>query len=80
MLLYGLEEWKERILFPALAPEASPRQIAEFQRTSRVSLFFGGTPRTGEAAVDRPAVVMPEAPAAGPAPVVSGKRKRKEGC
>ena len=80
MLLYGLEEWKERILFPALAPNAGPEQRVEFERASRVSLFFGGTPLTDVAtAVDRPQVAMPEAPAA-PAPVVSRKRKRKEGC
>ena len=80
ILLYGLEEWKDRVLFPALPPDAGPREAADFERRSRVSLFFGGTPLTDvAAAVDRPTVSMPEAPAA-PAPVVSRKRKRKEGC
>ena len=45
-----------------------------------MSLFFGGTPLTEVAAVDRPRVVMPEAPAAGAAPVTVRKKKRKEGC
>lgn len=80
ILLYGLEEWKERILFPTLAPDASPPQVADFQRVSRMSSFFGGTPRTGSAAVETAAVAMPAPPAAGAAPVVSRKRKRKEGC
>jgi rhodanese-related sulfurtransferase len=80
ILFYGLEEWKERILFPALPDDATLVEHADFQRRSRMSLFFGGTPRTGEAAVEQAAVVMPEPPAAGPAPVVSRKRKRKEGC
>lgn len=80
MLLYGLEEWKDRILFPTLAQDASPRQIADFQRVSRMSGFFGGTPRTGSAAVEAAEVAMPEPPPAGAAPVVSKKRKRKEGC
>ena len=80
ILLYGLEEWKDRILFPALAPDAGPEERADFERASRVSQFFGGTPLTDVATdVDRPRVAMPEAPAA-PAPVVSRKRKRKEGC
>jgi rhodanese-related sulfurtransferase len=80
MLLYGLEEWKEQILFPTLAVEASPREIAQFQRVSRMSSFFGGTPRTGTAAVESAPVAMPKAPVAAAAPVVSRKRKRKEGC
>jgi len=80
ILLYGLEEWKERILFPVLAPTASLREIADFERDRRVSLFFGGTPRSGEMAVESTAVAMPKPPAAGQAPVVSRKRKRKEGC
>ena len=80
ILLYGLEEWKDRILFPALPADAGPREQADFARRSRVSRFFGGTPLSGvEAAAERPQVAMPEAPQAA-APVVSRKRKRKEGC
>jgi rhodanese-related sulfurtransferase len=81
ILLYGLEEWKERVLFPALAAGASPEQTAEFQRRSQVSAFFGGSPRTGEAGtIEQVAFQMPEAPASGPTPVAAGKRKKKEGC
>lgn len=80
ILLYGLDEWKERILFPALPAEADPREIAGFERASRMSLFFGGRPR-GTAAGDGPEL-LPAAPPPppGPAPVVSQRRKRKEGC
>lgn len=80
ILLYGLEEWKDRILFPAAPPQASPDQLAEFQRASRLSRFFGGTPRSGETAVEEVLLEMPEPPAPAPAPVASRKRKRKEGC
>ena len=80
ILFYGLEEWKERILFPALPADATLVERADFERRSQMSLFFGGTPLTDVTAVDRPQVAMPEAPVAGPAPVVSRKRKRKEGC
>ena len=80
ILLFGLEEWKDRILFPALRADAGLREQAEFARRSRVSLFFGGTPLTGvTTAAERPQVAMPEAPTA-PAPVVARTRKRKEGC
>ena len=80
ILLHGLEEWKERVLFPALPPDALPAEQAGFQRRSQVSLFFGGTPLTEATAVERRQVAMPEAPAAGPLPVTARKRKRKEGC
>ena len=80
MLLYGLEEWKQRILFPSLAPTASLREVADFERARRVSLFFGGTPRSGEVTAEQTAIAMPKPPPPGPAPVVSTKRKRKEGC
>jgi rhodanese-related sulfurtransferase len=80
ILLYGLEEWKEHILFPSLAPTASLREVAAFERSRRVSLFFGGTPRSGGLPVEQAAVAMPRPPAPTSAPVVSRKRKRKEGC
>lgn len=80
ILLYGLEEWKNRILFPALSSDADPEAVREFQRASEVSRFFGGTPQAGTPTETRPAVTMPEAPAPSQAPAASRKKKRKEGC
>jgi rhodanese-related sulfurtransferase len=79
----GLEQWKEDVLFPALAATATPQDRARFERAAAMARFFGGSPRTGgaEAAVAK-APEMPKleapAPAAGPAPAPA--KKKKEGC
>lgn len=78
----GLEEWKDRILFPSVAENASPEAMREFEKAKAVSAFFGGTPRTaGAQEASAPQLVMPklEMPAAS-APAVLGKKKKKEGC
>jgi rhodanese-related sulfurtransferase len=77
ILLYGLEEWKDRILFPALPESPAPDQLADVRRAREISAFFGGQPRTG--GTESVAFTMPkvDAPAGGPAPAA---RKRKEGC
>lgn len=77
----GLEEWKERILFPALPKGGTPEELASNEKSKEVSKFFGGTPQTGganEQAV--PQIAMPkldQAPGTVPA---GGQKKKKEGC
>ncbi len=84
MLRGGLEEWKDNILFPSLASNATPQEKAEFEKAVHVSRFFGGTPRTGDAAIaegpkmDMPKLQMP-APA-GKTPTAATGKKKKEGC
>lgn len=80
----GLDEWKERVLFPALPTEATPAQTVDFARAQAVSAFFGGTPRSGSAEESTsPAVVMPkpELPQGGAATQApTARKKKKEGC
>jgi len=80
ILLGGLDAWSEDVLFPSLPGEASPQELAAFERAAQVSRFFGGTPRQGveEKSLSSP---MP----APPPPQLSGQstakpKKRKEGC
>jgi rhodanese-related sulfurtransferase len=83
MLLGGLEDWKDLILFPKLPANASPDQLAAFEKTKKVSTFFGGTPQTGTAeAAPSVAVTMPklEAPAPAAGSAVAPVKKKKEGC
>ena len=79
----GLAEWKDRILFPSPAENASPEERSAFEKRKTVSAFFGGTPQTGTAdtkttaQIAMPKLDMPSASAAsGSAP----KKKKKEGC
>lgn len=80
----GLEEWNDRILYPTLPANATPEQLAAFEKDRQVSAWFGGTPRIARAeaaAALAPTAAPPrvQAPAApkGAAPV---KKKKKEGC
>jgi rhodanese-related sulfurtransferase len=78
----GLAEWKDRILFPSLADNASPEEKAAFEKRKTVSAFFGGVPQTGSTdAKAAPQMVMPklEAPA-GTAAKGTAPKKKKEGC
>jgi rhodanese-related sulfurtransferase len=79
----GLDEWKEKILFPRPEVNPTPEQDARFAKMKEVSKFFGGTPQ-GQGQEQRPSVNPPlpqlpipaTPPAGGP---VAGKKK-KEGC
>lgn len=83
MLRDGLNEWKDRILFPALADNATDAEKAAFEKQKQVSLFFGGSPRTGiPDAESSPQIALPklDMPAAAVAPAGVVKKKKKEGC
>lgn len=83
MLMGGLEGWKDEVLFPALAENATDSERIAFAKTREVSKYFGGEPRTGAApgesaqALATPKLELP-APAA--APAAGAKKKKKEGC
>lgn len=85
ILLGGLDEWNDRILYPTLPANATPDQLAAFERDRQVSAYFGGTPRIASAETASALAPVPaapprvQAPAApkGAAPV---KKKKKEGC
>jgi rhodanese-related sulfurtransferase len=78
----GLRAWNDDVLFPRVDGVGS----AERARLESVSAHFGGAPRSGAAATDRPlAPAMGADRAAVPAPPSSGAKKpapakKKEGC
>jgi rhodanese-related sulfurtransferase len=82
MLFGGLEEWTDKILFPKLAQNATPDQIAVFEKMKEVSKFFGGSPQVGGTAEEvstkkqMPKLEMP----GGTSAPTAGKKKKKEGC
>ena len=79
----GLDQWKDDVLFPTLADDATPQEKARFERSAALARFFGGSPRTGgpgAAVAQPPEMPKVEAPvAAGGAPVPP-RRTKKEGC
>ncbi len=83
----GMNSWKNEILFPKLAINASPEQINAFEKIKQVSLYFGGKPQListagSESIVSQPTSlqVMPKiaAPAGGSSK--GAAKKKKEGC
>lgn len=80
----GLDQWKDEVLFPTLAEQATPVERARFERTASLSRFFGGTPRTGGAgetlAMKAPELPKVEAPVTPPGSAPARSRKKKEGC
>jgi rhodanese-related sulfurtransferase len=79
----GLDQWKEDVLFPALAESAPPQDRARFERAVALARFFGGSPRGG--GPQTAAAKVPEMPKVeAPAPTVGAKsapsKKKKEGC
>ena len=95
-VLGGLDGWKDEVLFPVMPADASPQELARFERTAAVARFFGGTPRTASDAATAtdsgqlmPALATPAAPElprlAPPvpgraSPVSAPTKKKKEGC
>jgi rhodanese-related sulfurtransferase len=84
MLRGGLEEWKDRVLFPKPAENPTPAQTVEFAKMKEVSKFFGGTPQIG-ATPDQQSTVAPVMPKleiqqSAQAPGGAQKNKKKEGC
>lgn len=81
ILLGGLEMWKDEVLFPALAENASAAMRAAFEKRRSVSTFFGGQPRTGAAAVEETyAVPAPTLETVPNVVIPKRSKKQKEGC
>ena len=83
----GLNEWKNQILFPKLALNATPEQTAAFEKVKQISSYFGGTPQLATAEQTTSAAaptVKPTTPALPKlsTPAAGGKvvKKKKEGC
>jgi len=80
----GLDEWKDEVLFPTLAADATPQAKARFERAAAIARFFGGAPRTASGAeiATASAPELPRMEAAAPAAGVPApaRKKKKEGC
>jgi rhodanese-related sulfurtransferase len=79
----GLDQWKEDVLFPTLAENATPQDRARFERAAALAKFFGGAPQTGAtqtAAAKLPEMPKVEAPAPTAGAASAPPKKKKEGC
>lgn len=81
ILLGGLEEWNEKVLFPNIPVNATKDQLAAFDKMKEVSKFFGGSPQTGteETKVAQTKTMPKLDMKTQKQPVKTGKKK-KEGC
>ncbi len=81
LLKGGMTDWKDKILFPKLAVNASPDEIRNFEKIKEVSKFFGGQPQIGGTETsESPKIKMPP-PQMSSQPVIKRKGKpKKEGC
>ena len=82
ILLGGLQEWKEQILFPKIPENATPEQLTAFEKSKEVSKFFGGVPQTGSVEVkESPKIQAPKLDIqVSPKVPSSVPKKKKEGC
>jgi rhodanese-related sulfurtransferase len=83
ILFGGLEEWRDKILFPNLPDNATEEQKAAFEKTKEVSKFFGGSPTIGgnaEVKKDMPKMEMPKIQSPGGNSLPPAEKKKKEGC
>lgn len=85
MLRGGLNEWNEKVLFPQIPSSPTSEQSTAFEKMKEVSRFFGGTPTSGTASAETPAVrslptMGPGALSATPASPAMPAKKKKEGC
>jgi len=81
----GINEWKDKILFPLIPDSASAELKSKADKAVEISKFFGGMPRFASAGTaslaPAPQQAMPKvaAPPPPPAGKAAGKSKR-EGC
>jgi rhodanese-related sulfurtransferase len=87
ILLGGLAQWREQVLFPVAPPEGAPAEerLAFAARAERAR-HFGGAPRAAAAGGPTPELLPAPtappvvAPPVAPAAPAGGSRKKKEGC
>lgn len=76
----GVDSWKNEILFPKLAVNASPEEKVEFDKMVEVSKFYGGSPQIGEE-ISTQEIAMPKLDMPAAIPMTStGKKPKREGC
>ena len=57
----GLADWRDEVLAPVLAKDASPADALAFEKTAELSRYFGSTPSIGEGAAGRTSTSMARA-------------------
>jgi rhodanese-related sulfurtransferase len=83
MLTGGLDEWKDKILFPSLPDSVTNEQKSAFEKKKEISKFFGGVPRTSsgdETKQNMPKLDLPKMDSPGNTPTQPTGKKKKEGC
>jgi rhodanese-related sulfurtransferase len=87
MLVGGLDEWNNAVLYPRAPDAVAPaRDQIDFAKRAAVSRFFGGAPRgvgpapTGAVAPATPKLMLPTPAASAPDSASPAKKKKKEGC
>lgn len=77
----GLDEWKDKVLFPKLASDAAPEDKIEFDKMCEVSKFFGGVPQTDASETVKQEVKLPTLDLPATTNLSTpGKKKKREGC
>jgi rhodanese-related sulfurtransferase len=84
LLTGGINEWKEKVLFPRIPENATSEDKAKFAKMVEVSKFFGGTPQlasndsSGNKAV--PKLSMPKMSGSAQGSPAAGGKPKREGC
>jgi rhodanese-related sulfurtransferase len=76
----GLNKWKDEVLFPKLAVNASQEEFAHFEKIKEMSNYFGGVPQTGSEQVSKTKVSLPTPQVTTQPGVTKTKKKKREGC
>ena len=76
----GLKKWKDEVLFPKLAADASKEETAQFEKIKEISKFFGGVPQTGSEQVSETKINLPTPQVTSKGNVNQPKKKKREGC
>ena len=76
----GLDKWKDEILFPNLAADATPEQIVEFEKLKEICKYFGGQVQTGITETVDTKIKLPTPKVTKQPTVKKTKKKKREGC
>jgi rhodanese-related sulfurtransferase len=81
-IIGGLDEWKDKILFPSAPTDSTAEFLALFNKMKEVSKFFGGSPTEAASSSEKltsPPLTMPKIQTTAPVGTTT-KKKKKEGC
>jgi len=78
----GLEEWKEKVLFPRAPVSGGKYDLAQFEKMKEVAKYFGGQAQTDSSVAEtRQQVKLPTSNTGNiKTTAPTGKKKKREGC